>query len=117
MYTDGGWEYGGDGMDIPFYPYTDSASHKGGGSIVFITTDLNRIQSNMEQNENRVTQVSDHVAIRIGHDEVIGTGPNPQELLALLALAIRTRLATLQQSDKRIGSDCKSLVDYVNDHR
>ena len=31
MYTDGGWEYGGDGMDAPFYPYTDSPSHKGGG--------------------------------------------------------------------------------------
>ena len=27
MYTDGGWEYGGDGMDA----YTDSPSHKGGG--------------------------------------------------------------------------------------
>ena len=43
MYTDGGWEYGGDGMDAPFYPYTDSPSHKGGGSIVFITKDLARI--------------------------------------------------------------------------
>ena len=31
MYTDGGWEYGGDGMDAPFYPYTDSPSHKGVG--------------------------------------------------------------------------------------
>ena len=40
IFTDGGWEYGGDGMDAPFYPYTDSPSHKGGGSIVFITTDL-----------------------------------------------------------------------------
>jgi len=30
MYTDGGWEYGGDGMDAPFHPYTDSPSHKGG---------------------------------------------------------------------------------------
>ena len=43
MYTDGGWEYGGDGMDAPFYPYTDSPSHKGGGSIVFITKDFARI--------------------------------------------------------------------------
>ena len=30
MYTDGGWEYGGDGMDAPFHLYTDSPSHKGG---------------------------------------------------------------------------------------
>ena len=30
MYTDGGWEYGGDGMDAPFHPATDSPSHKGG---------------------------------------------------------------------------------------
>jgi hypothetical protein len=29
MYMDGGWEYSGDGMDAPFYPYTDSPSHKG----------------------------------------------------------------------------------------
>ena len=43
IYTDGGWEYGGDGMDAPFYPYTDSPSHKGGGSVVFITTDLQRL--------------------------------------------------------------------------
>jgi len=33
MYTDGGWEYGGDGMDAPFHPYTDSPSHKGGGAF------------------------------------------------------------------------------------
>ena len=39
MYTDGGWEYGGDGMDAPFHPATDSPSHKGGGSIIFLTTD------------------------------------------------------------------------------
>ena len=43
IYTDGGWEYGGDGIDTPFYPYTDSPSHKGGGSVVFITTDLKRL--------------------------------------------------------------------------
>jgi hypothetical protein len=24
MYTDGGWEYGENGMDAPFYPYKDS---------------------------------------------------------------------------------------------
>ena len=31
VYTDGGWEYGGEGMDAPFYPPTDTPSHKGGG--------------------------------------------------------------------------------------
>jgi len=60
----------------------------------------------------------DHVAIRIEHGEVVGRGPNPQELLALLgALAVNTRLETMQRTDQRIGSDCKSLVDYVNAHR
>jgi hypothetical protein len=49
------------------------------------------------------------VAIRIEHGEVVGRGPSPQELLALL-------LETLQRADKRIGLDCKSLVDYVNAH-
>ena len=44
MYTDGGWEYGGDGTDAPFHPATDSPYHKGGGSIVFLTTDLERIR-------------------------------------------------------------------------
>jgi hypothetical protein len=44
MYTDGGWEYGGDGMNAPFHLYTDSPNHNGGGSIVFITTDLTRIR-------------------------------------------------------------------------
>jgi hypothetical protein len=32
MYTDGAWEYSGDGMDDPFYPATDSPSHKGGAA-------------------------------------------------------------------------------------
>ena len=27
MYMDGGWEYGGDGIDVSSYPYTDSLSH------------------------------------------------------------------------------------------
>ena len=45
IYTDGEWEYGGDGMNAPFYPYTDSPCHKGGGSVVFITTDLTRLKS------------------------------------------------------------------------
>jgi hypothetical protein len=44
IYTDGGWKYGGDRMGAPFYPYTNSSSHKGGGSVVFITTDLQRLQ-------------------------------------------------------------------------
>jgi hypothetical protein len=48
----------------------------------------------------------------------VGRGPNPQELMALLgALAVSTRLETLQRADKRIGLDCKSPVDYVNEHR
>jgi hypothetical protein len=63
MYTDGGWEYRGDGMDAPFYPYTDSPSHKGGGSIIFITTDLTRIQSNLNSQEDSTTKEIDHVAI------------------------------------------------------
>ena len=48
----------------------------------------------------------------------MGRGPNPQELLALLgALAITQRQDALGLSDKRIGLDCKSLVDYINEHR
>ena len=89
MYTDGGWEYGGDGMNVPFYPYTDSPSHKGGGSIVFITKDLARIRNRIGKIEQSDHQTPDHVAIRMEHGEVIGRGPNPQKLLALLwALAI-----------------------------
>ena len=53
MYTDGGWEYGGDGMDAPFHPYTDSPSHKGGGSILFLTTNLRRIQANLNSQEDQ----------------------------------------------------------------
>ena len=54
----------------------------------------------------------------IDHGEVVGRGPNPQELLALLgALAITQQLNELGLADKRIGSDCKSLVDYINEHR
>jgi hypothetical protein len=30
-------------MDAPFYPPTDTPSHKGGGSIVFVTTNLERL--------------------------------------------------------------------------
>jgi hypothetical protein len=78
MYTDGGWEYGGDGMDAPFYPFTDSPSHKGGGSIIFITTDLTRIQLNLNSQEDQTTKEIDQVAIRIEHGEEVGRGPNPQ---------------------------------------
>jgi hypothetical protein len=117
IYTDGGWEYGGDGMDAPFHPYTDSPSHKGGGSIIFLTTDLRRITENMTSSVDQAIKTIDHVAIQIEHGEVVGRGPNPQELLILLgALADITRLETMQRADKRIGSDCKSLVDYVNTH-
>jgi hypothetical protein len=105
-------------MDAPFHPYTDSPSHKGGGSILFLTTDLRRIQTNHTSQEDQITKDIDHVAIRIDHGEVVGRGPNPQELLALLgALAVSTRLTTPHLTDKRIGSDCKSLVDYINEYR
>ena len=91
MYTNGGWEYKGDGMDAPFHPYTDSPSHKGGGSILFIMTDLACIQANLNSQEDQTTKEIDHVAIRIEHGEVVGRGPNPQELRALLgALAVST---------------------------
>jgi hypothetical protein len=39
-------------MDVPFYPYTDSPSLKGGGSIISITTDLQRIKGNMISSED-----------------------------------------------------------------
>jgi hypothetical protein len=118
MYTDGGWEYGGDDMDAPFHPATDSPSHKGGGSIIFLTTDIERIRRSLAQQEGSSPNSPAYIAIRIDHGEVVGRGPNPQELLALLgALAITQRLSALGLSDKRIGSDCKSLVDYINAHR
>ena len=80
-------------MDAPFYPYTDSPSHKGGGSIEFITKDFARIRDRIGKIEQSDHQTPDHVAIRMEHGEVIGRGPNPQELLALLgALAIHDRL-------------------------
>ena len=37
--------------------------------------------------------------------------------MILGALAITQRQAALGLSDKRIGLDCKSLVDYINEHR
>ena len=118
MHTDGGWEYGGDCMDAPFHPATDSPSHKGGGSIIFLTTDLERIRRRLAHQEDSPIDTIEYVAIRIDHGKVVGRGPNPQELLALLgALAVTQRLTALGLSDKRIGSDCKSLVDYINAHR
>ena len=91
-------------MDAPFHPYTDSPSHKGVGSIVFLTTDLRRIKDNMLSSTDQNIKTIDHIAIWIDHGKVVGREPNPQELLALLgALAVNTRLETMQQSDKRIG--------------
>jgi hypothetical protein len=76
-------------MDAPFYLYTDSPSHKREDSIVFITTDLNRIRNRIGKIEPSDDHTPDHVDLRMEHGEVIGRGPNPQELLALLgALAI-----------------------------
>ena len=49
VYTDGGWEYGGEGIDAPFYPPTDTPSHKGGGSIVFLTTNMERIAKSLQR--------------------------------------------------------------------
>ena len=91
---------------------------QGGGSILFLTTDLRRLKANLNSQEDQITKGIDHVAIRIDHGEVVGRGPNPQELRALLgALAVSTRLMTPHLTDKRIGSDCKSLVDYINEYR
>ena len=115
IYTDGGWEYGGDGMDAPFYPYTDSPSHKGGGSVVFITTDLTRLQSRHRQG-TQATQ--SYVAIRIDQGEEVCRGQNPQELLALpVALGCGRALGWPPTYNEEIVSDCKSVVDYVNKHR
>jgi hypothetical protein len=80
--------------------------------------DLRRIQANLNSQEEQCTKEIDHVAIKIDHGEVVGRGPNPQELLALLgALAVSARLTTPHLTDKCIGSDCKSLVDYINEYR
>ena len=85
---------------------------------MIITQDLTRIRDRIGKIEQSDHQTPDHVAIRMEHGEVIGRGPNPQELLALLgALAIHDRLECRGHIDQRIGSDCKSLVDYVNDYQ
>jgi hypothetical protein len=72
MYTDGGWEYGGNEMNAPFHLTTDSPSHKGRGSIICLTTDLERIRQRMGQQEASLTDTLDYVAVRIDHGEVVG---------------------------------------------
>ena len=105
----------GDGMDAPFYPYTDSPSHKGGGSVVFITTDLKRLKSRHRQGTNATLS---YVAIWIKQGEEVGRGPNPQELLALpVALGCGRKLGRPPPYNEEIVSDYKSVVDYVNNHR
>ena len=42
-------------MDAPFHPAIDSPSHKGGGSIIFLTTDLERIRRRIAQQEDSPT--------------------------------------------------------------
>jgi hypothetical protein len=75
IYTDGGWEYGGDGMDASFYPYTDSPSHKEGGSIIFITTNLRRIKVNMISSEDQTIKLIDYVVIRNEQGKIVGRVP------------------------------------------
>ena len=83
-------------MDATFYPYADTPSHKGGGSSIFITTNLTRIQSHMQRRDEEERCSLDDGAIHIDHGEVIDRGHNLQELLALLgALAVTQRLEAL----------------------
>ena len=59
---------------------------------MFITKDLARIRDRIGRIEHADHRTPDHMAIRMEHGEVIGRGPNPQKLLALLgALAIHDR--------------------------
>ena len=105
-------------MDAPFNPPTDTPSHKGGGSIVFLTTNMERIAESRQCEDREETADPIFVAIRIEHGERVGRGPNPQELLALLGAAVVTQRIEPRQSDYRlINSDCKSLADYVNHYR
>jgi hypothetical protein len=48
---------------------------KGGGSIIFITTDLAQIQANLNSQDDQITKEIDHVVIRIEHEEVVGRAP------------------------------------------
>ena len=68
-------------MDATFYPYADTPSHKGGGSSIFITTNLTRIQSHMQRREEEERCTLDDGAIHIDRGEVIHRGHNLQELL------------------------------------
>ena len=99
VYTDGGWEYGGEGMDAPFYPPTDTPSHKRGGSIVFLTTNMERIAKSRQCEVREETADPIFVAIHIEHGERVGRGPNPHELLALLGAVAVTQRMEPRQSD------------------
>ena len=102
-------------MDAPFYPPTDTPSHKGRGSIVFLTTNMERIAKSRQCGDIEETADPIFVAIRIEHGERVGRGPNPQKLLALLgAAAVTQRMEPCHTDHRQISSDCKSLVDYVN---
>ena len=46
-----------------------------GGGILFLTTDLRRIQANLNSQEEQSTKDIDHVAIKIDHGEAVGRGP------------------------------------------
>jgi hypothetical protein len=59
MYTVRGWEYGGDGMDASLYPATDSPSNKGGGTLVSLTTDLERIRRRIFQQDGILNDTLD----------------------------------------------------------
>ena len=82
---------------------------------MFITTDLQRLQSQHRQGTNAALS---YVAVRTDQEEEVGRGPNPQELLALLvALGCGRKLSWPPTYNEEILSDCKSVVDYVNDHQ
>ena len=91
VYTDGGWEYGGEGMDAPFYPPTDTPSHKEGGSIVFLTTNMERIAKSRqcedrEETADPIFRGDTHRTWGEG-----GSRPKPPRLLALLGAAAVTQ--------------------------
>ena len=89
-------------MDATLYPCADTPSHKGGGSSIFITTNLKRIQSHMQRREEEERCTVDDGAIHIDHGEVIDREHKLQELLALLgALAVTQRLEALEVFDKK----------------
>ena len=71
-------------MDAPLHPYTDSPSHKVGGSIIFLTTDLRRIKDNMLSSTDQDSKTIDHVAIRIDHGEVVGRGAQSTGVISVI---------------------------------